>query len=614
MNRPWVIWLVLCGCATVILGMFSWMTVHALSSEKERIEMESQSQISERMRLSLARMDTVGTGLLVVENQRPPFHYEAFYFPENVMTNTLQSVEKGVILQPSPLLLEERDLVKMHFEVTPSGEFRSPQMPVGSQREMAIQSGANEAALNLAGANLEKVKMMLPENLGLAAKLCIAAESSPWGTSEPLQAKQQEANAWMSRNANDVIRQQSPDQKIYQDSLNTREKQSRAGVLKKAVGKAAKRSSEEAQSAYNYSNRLPVEQIVKVAPLLPVWVGEELFLIREVQMSRSTKYQGVWLDREKVEAEFLAQIPRDLVGAKMMAVKGGMEQVKDPFVLASLPWKLVQGPLAEGTLDSLTPLRSTLIAGWVAALLALVALYLLLKGVMKLSERRAAFVSSVTHELRTPLTTFRLYSEMLAEGMITDEVKREEYLRTMLSESERLNHLVENVLAYSRIEKGNARSKSEVISVENLVGQLRPILQRRVDQESAALSIEIAEDAGEIDTDVTAIEQILFNLIDNACKYGLPDAGRGHVTLRAFRSKRGVEFEVSDRGRGVAARERKRLFRAFHKSALDAAHDKPGVGLGLALCRRLARALGGDLILDPRVENGASFRLLVPVS
>lgn len=614
MNRPWVIWLVLCGCATVILGMFSWMTVHALSSEKERIEMESQSQISERMRLSLARMDTVGTGLLVVENQRPPFHYEAFYFPENVMTNTLQSVEKGVILQPSPLLLEERDLVKMHFEVTPSGEFRSPQMPVGSQREMAIQSGANEAALNLAGANLEKVKMMLPENLGLAAKLCIAAESSPWGTSEPLQAKQQEANAWMSRNANDVIRQQSSDQKIYQDSLNTREKQSRAGVLKKAVGKAAKRSSEEAQSAYNYSNRLPVEQIVKVAPLLPVWVGEELFLIREVQMSRSTKYQGVWLDREKVEAEFLAQIPRDLVGAKLMAVKGGMEQVKDPFVLASLPWKLVQGPLAEGTLDSLTPLRSTLIAGWVAALLALVALYLLLKGVMKLSERRAAFVSSVTHELRTPLTTFRLYSEMLAEGMITDEVKREEYLRTMLSESERLNHLVENVLAYSRIEKGNARSKSEVISVENLVGQLRPILQRRVDQESAALSIEIAEDAGEIDTDVTAIEQILFNLIDNACKYGLPDAGRGHVTLRAFRSKRGVEFEVSDRGRGVAARERKRLFRAFHKSALDAAHDKPGVGLGLALCRRLARALGGDLILDPRVENGASFRLLVPVS
>ena len=614
MNRPWVIWLVLCGCATVILGMFSWMTVHALSSEKERVEMESQSQISERMRLSLARMDTVGTGLLVVENQRPPFHYEAFYFPENVMTKTLQSVEKGVILQPSPLLLEERDLVKMHFEVTPSGEFRSPQMPVGSQREMAIQSGANEAGLNLAGANLEKVKMMLPENLGLAAKLCIAAESSLWGTSEPLQAKQQEANAWMSRNANDVIRQQSPDQKIYQDSLNTREKQSRAGVLKKAVGKAAKRSSEEAQSAYNYSNRLPVEQIVKVAPLLPVWVGEELFLIREVQMSRSTKYQGVWLDREKVEAELFAQIPRDLVGAKLVAVKAGMEQVKDPFVLASLPWKLVQGPLAEGTLDSLTPLRSTLIAGWVAALSALVALYLLLKGVMKLSERRAAFVSSVTHELRTPLTTFRLYSEMLAEGMITDEVKREEYLRTMLCESERLNHLVENVLAYSQIENGNARSKSEVISVANLVEQLRPILQRRVDQESAALSIEIAENAGEIDTDVTAIEQILFNLIDNACKYGLPDKGRGHVTLRAFRSKRGVEFEVSDRGRGVAVRERKRLFRAFHKSALDAAHDKPGVGLGLALCRRLARALGGDLILDPRVENGASFRLLVPVS
>ena len=95
MNRPWLIWLVLGGCAAVILGMFSWMTIHALRSEQERIEMEAQAQVSERMRLSLARMDTVGAELLVVENQRPPFHYESFYSPEDVMTNTLQSVAKG---------------------------------------------------------------------------------------------------------------------------------------------------------------------------------------------------------------------------------------------------------------------------------------------------------------------------------------------------------------------------------------------------------------------------------------------------------------------------------------------------------------------------------------
>jgi len=596
--------------------MFSWMTLHALQSEQERNEMEAQAQISERMRLSLSRMDTVGAELLVVENQRPPFYYESFYFPENVMTNTLQSVDKGVVLQPSPLLLEERDLVKMHFEIDAKGEIHSPQCPFGSHRELAIQAGLDLKAIIEAEKNLRELKKMFPRNEALEPKIDQASVAGIQSARSALDqvSEQQEANSWMLKNANDNWGQEASQKLAYQTNLNTREKQGRAGVISKAVGNATKRSAPKVQKMTNSPGPVLEEQMIGVAPLLPIWMGEELLLIREVKMSRSTIHQGVWLDRERVEAELLAQIPEDLVSVQLQAVKSGSQQVEDPMVLASLPWKLLQGPQAELGLEGMTPLRFTLIAKWIATFLALVALYFLVKGVMKLSERRAAFVSSVTHELRTPLTTFRLYSEMLAEGMITDEGKREEYLRTMLSESERLNHLVENVLAYSRIEKGNARSKCEVIAVENLVEQLRPILQRRVDQENAALSIEIAEDAGQIETDVTAIEQILFNLIDNACKYGLPEEGCGNVTLRAFRSKRGIEFEVSDKGRGVAARERKRLFRAFHKSALDAAHDKPGVGLGLALCRRLARALGGDLVLDHRAEDGASFRLLVPAS
>jgi len=202
-------------------------------------------------------------------------------------------------------------------------------------------------------------------------------------------------------------------------------------------------------------------------------------------------------------------------------------------------------------------------------------------------------VSSVTHELRTPLTTFRLYSEMLAEGMVTEEVKKQEYLQTMLSESERLNHLVENVLSYAQ--------------------RMRSLLQRRVDQEGAALSIELADDLGRVETDVTAVEQILFNLIDNACKYGLREGEKGRVTLAVRREKRGLVFEVKDEGRGIANSEKKRLFRAFHKSAHEAAHDKPGVGLGLALCRRLARALGGELKLGRKdaKEAGASFLLVL---
>ena len=613
MSRPWVIWLVLSGCAVVILGMLSKMTVHGLRSERKRIEMEAQSQVSERMRLSLSRMDTVGAELLVVENQRPPFHYESFYSPEDIMTNTLQAVAKGVVLQPSPLLLEERSLVKMHFEVNALGEIHSPQCPLGNQRELAVQAGLTEENLATAEKQLAELRQLVPRHEPLASMMCIAAVGNyNWGVSQVQQTQQKEANEWMLNNGKDNYSKAVTQKLAYQDNLTNREKWERADVIKKAVGKATSRSSPKTQMLSNAIVDEPSEEIIGVAPLLPIWVGDELLLIREVKMSRSTRYQGVWLDRAKVEAEFLAQIPSDLACAQLQAVMPGEMQDEDPLALVSLPWKLVQGPIGDINYEGMNPLRTILIAGWIAALLALLALYLLLRGVMKLSERRAAFVSSVTHELRTPLTTFRLYSEMLADGMVTDEVKREEYLRTMLGESERLNHLVENVLAYSRIEKGNARSKQQVVSVQSLIEQLRPILQRRVDQEGAALSIEVDENAGEIEIDVTAIEQILFNLIDNACKYGLPDDGEGHVTLRAERTKRGVEFLVSDEGRGVAAGERKRLFRAFHKSALDAAHDKPGVGLGLALCRRLARALGGDLTLDSKSDKGASFRLQVP--
>ncbi|MDA0767628.1 MAG: sensor histidine kinase, partial [Verrucomicrobia bacterium] len=127
-----------------------------------------------------------------------------------------------------------------------------------------------------------------------------------------------------------------------------------------------------------------------------------------------------------------------------------------------------------------TPLRISLLLGWIAVILALFAAAALLRGVMKMSERRAAFVSSVTHELRTPLTTFQLYSDMLAGGMVQDEEKRQGYLDTLCLEAGRLNHLIENVLAYSRIERGSARAKHEKLSVTDLLSRFERRGRERV--------------------------------------------------------------------------------------------------------------------------------------
>src|SRR5690606_2621240 len=97
-----------------------------------------------------------------------------------------------------------------------------------------------------------------------------------------------------------------------------------------------------------------------------------------------------------------------------------------------------------------------LVITWIAVLAAVVAGGLILRASMRLAERRGRFVSAVTHELRTPLTTFRRYSDMLAEGAIPDEGRRQEYLRTLQAESQRLGTIVENVLEYARL--GSARA------------------------------------------------------------------------------------------------------------------------------------------------------------
>jgi signal transduction histidine kinase len=245
--------------------------------------------------------------------------------------------------------------------------------------------------------------------------------------------------------------------------------------------------------------------------------------------------------------------------------------------------------------------------------LATVALAVLLQGVLALSERRAAFVSAVTHELRTPLTTFRMYAEMLAEGMVPDEVRRHEYLQTLKVEADRLSHLVENVLQYARLERGAAGRHRERVALGSLLSRMESRLRERAAQAEMTLAWDLAEDAGqhEIDTDPAAVEQILFNLVDNACKYARHAADR-RVHCGAVLGVGKVQLVVRDHGPGIDPQHRRRLFRPFSKSAQEAARSAPGVGLGLALCRRLAGELGGTLAVECPPQGGTAFTLSLP--
>jgi signal transduction histidine kinase len=111
--------------------------------------------------------------------------------------------------------------------------------------------------------------------------------------------------------------------------------------------------------------------------------------------------------------------------------------------------------------------------------------------------------------------------------------------------------------------------------------------------------------------DLNALEHILFNLIDNAAKYAAgSDPPQVEISARAENGS--LVIEVADHGPGIAAEDHRRIFRPFHKSAREAADTQPGVGLGLALSRRLAANLGGSLTLANDLSAGARFQLRLP--
>ena len=642
MNRPWVIWFVLVGCALLILGAVGFLTDRMLGMEDERARAEADGEVEELVRLSLSRMDALASGFLIIEGQRPPVHYEAFYAPGNVITNDYVNVSKGIVLQPSPLLSDPPEFIQLHFEIKPGQILTSPQVPVGNLRDLAESSGISAEELNRAGTQLEKMRGMLSKqciqvhpavgggtNFDLLAMLCSPAmpvwnkaeaskveENASWVTEQ----RQEEGNA-----ARQTFKYQKElsavDQGRRAQNLAQQQDWGRKDAMKKSA--PSPKADDALQLAdLGQSNEAKEQRELEITPFRPVWIGENLFAVRHVVDEDGPRYQGFWLRSEELKSYLLenadllkapdlepieALVVQSLEGAEVD--NGGLED--EPRALVTLPWRLVVGPTSYTAL-AWTPLRASMVIGWIAVILALLAAAGLVRSVLKMSERRAAFVSSVTHELRTPLTTFQLYSDMLASGMVKEEEKRQGYLDTLCLEAGRLNHLIENVLSYSQIERGSARTRHETLQLCSLLERFRSRTGDRVEQEGGSLEIECKSDC-EVDTDVTAVEQIVFNLVDNACKYGMSEDGKWAISLTADVVGGKARIAVCDEGCGIDRKDLKKLFRPFHKSAKEAAHSKPGVGLGLALSRRLAKALGGELRVEKVEKAGACFVLELPV-
>jgi signal transduction histidine kinase len=204
---------------------------------------------------------------------------------------------------------------------------------------------------------------------------------------------------------------------------------------------------------------------------------------------------------------------------------------------------------------------------------------------------------------------------MLADGMVADEPQRRSYLQTLRAEADRLGHLVENVLAYSRLERKRAGYAVSDMTIAEATTRTFERLRERARQAGMVLHIDLPNEvsAAKVRTNALALEQILFNLVDNACKYAAGPDERIELTGQLAPNFSRVTLTVRDHGPGIPAARRGKLFLPFSKSVQEAANSAPGLGLGLAISRRLAVSIGGDLREGVHPDGGAVFVIRLPL-
>ena len=413
-------------------------------------------------------------------------------------------------------------------------------------------------------------------------------------------------------------RQQRAEERLN-DDFNRRRDSTRYIAQQQAVANVG---SNQIESVFPRSSREAIEVVYGV--MQPMWVQDELLLVRPLTESGQTRYQCCWLNWEKIQnvlrTEVAQLLPPDAIQFDPVQLdedlQVGMALTTLPVQLSIDRQKLRTNFLMEGGDDwaGQSSAGTILSLAWIGFLLSTVAATLLLGGVISLSERRANFVSAVTHELRTPLTTFRMYSDMLASDMVPPD-KQQQYVSTLSQQADRLSHLVENVLQFARLERNPTQDVRESMRLGDMVDRFADRLLRRSNEAGLQFKTVYSEAAeqSEISTVPAMVEQVLFNLVDNACKYGKPSR-TNELTLAIGRAGNRIEFQVCDNGPGVDAKTRRKMFQPFHKSDLDAANSEPGVGLGLALCQRMAVCLGGALEHRDNKDGGATFVLSVPAS
>ncbi len=365
--------------------------------------------------------------------------------------------------------------------------------------------------------------------------------------------------------------------------------------------------------------------------LIPRIISDSLNLIFWMRDSDGG-FVGCVLDRDALSTRMVALISNMFTQTRILTIldeNGRPLLIPDekvqrdwrrPFVAreisARLPrWEVAAYLTDPGAFASRANLTTLIL--WILVLFLFVAIlsggtYILnrLQGEMQLARQKTTFVANVSHELKTPLTSIRMFAEMLKERRQPDLEKQEKYLNLMVSETDRLTRLINNVLDFTRMERGEQKYEKKRMDIALLCESL--VENQRVRLEHNGFAVTFQNDLGEafISGDEEALMQAMLNLLSNAEKYSEETK---RIDVDITRTEGFVMIHVKDHGSGVPARDAKRIFREFYRVDESITSRVRGSGLGLPIALRIIRDHEGDIQYFPRDGGGSVFQIRLPL-
>ncbi|MEM6795359.1 MAG: HAMP domain-containing sensor histidine kinase, partial [Acidobacteriota bacterium] len=555
------------------------------------------------------------------EEDRPFGHYRFLYLPEG----------SGSLPSRSPLAERPEDpFVLAYFQIDPDGEVTSPLWPVDAERAAETLGWRMDA---------EQIAQR-DEILGVLAELVLQRSERPVpaqdaGTTVSLEGAGRTLARWRQAGPTDLLSQ-----------LNR-------GPASRAA-RTTKVQQSQAANVLDFTREGPAfgggAESVRRPTLAVVDVSLEPMVGRPLDVSTLMLYRTVVIEDRAfrqgmvIDGELLVGWLADRVLAQPAAEgRGSLERAPVPGAL-EVEWDRVgERGAAEAAVPAeappslafrhrfaepfasvasrarLDPLPASSTAVYIYSLAALLvlastfglwALERTVAARLRFAERQSNFVSAVTHELKTPLTAIRMHGEMLRDGVVPSEAKRQGYYRVLTAEAERLSRLIHNVLEVSQLEKQTRRFDLEPGDPRVVLHEVAEVLTPHARQ----LGFEIrVEDDGPADTvfDRDALAQVIFNLVDNALKYA-GAAEEKTVVLSSENVGREIRLSVADRGPGVPRQQIREVFEPFYRGESEMTRTAQGTGIGLSIVRQLVQPMGGSVRGRNRQGGGFAVEIRLP--